>query len=48
MTFSDAEDIRKRYDRGGITMLTLAEEYGVTKAAIRWIVEEIIWKKEWQ
>ncbi len=44
LTEQNVRDMRKRYDRGGITQLQLAQEYGISVSMVNHIVHWKAWK----
>lgn len=44
LSVSDAESIRRRYARDGVTQVELAAEYGVTQAVISSVVRRRSYK----
>lgn len=39
LTLAQAEDIKARYGAGGITQKALGAEYGITQAAVSWLLK---------
>lgn len=46
LTWDDVDEIRYRYAQGGVTMASLAREFGVTKQNVHCVVRMKTWKLE--
>jgi DNA-directed RNA polymerase sigma subunit (sigma70/sigma32) len=43
LTRRSAENIRRRYAKGGVTLQSLANEYGVSQSTVGYVVKGVTW-----